>query len=309
MNRIRVGGWWGVETKEDQSSLRRRRDRLRLRPALLILEGRQLLATIDVTNSAASGAGSLAAAIARANTDGQANAIEFTGAVFKTGQTIKLGSSGLELSDTTGKQEIEGSTAGVTIDAKGSSNVLCVDPDVKAMIAGLTLEGAAGSGFSNSGTANVSDCTMTHNRYGVVNNGTLTISGSTITNNSDPGKDSGGVQNSGSLTATHCTISDNSDGGNGTGAGAGGFSNVDEATASLSGCTITGNSATGLDGGGVDNGGNLTMTRCTINDNSAADGGGLATVGGEFTLTDCTISNNSATSDGGGAGRRSLRQL
>ena len=69
------------------------------------------------------------------------------------------------------------------------------------------------------------------------------------------------------------------------------------ATAALSGLTITGGSA--LAGGGLENFGTITLTDCTISDNSASSfGGGLCDVG-TATLTDCTISGNSATFGGG----------
>ena len=70
--------------------------------------------------------------------------------------------------------------------------------------------------------------------------------------------------------------------------------------ATLTDCTLSGNSASS--GGGLENLGtaNLILTDCTLSGNSASsDGAGLEN-DGTATLTDCTISGNSANSDGGG---------
>ncbi len=67
---------------------------------------------------------------------------------------------------------------------------------------------------------------------------------------------------------------------------------VDPATtATLSGLTIT-EGSTDNGGGGIDNAGALTVTGCTIADNSARYGGGIGN-GGTLTVTDSTIEDNS----------------
>ena len=69
--------------------------------------------------------------------------------------------------------------------------------------------------------------------------------------------------------------------------------------ATLTDCTISGNSASY--GGGLNNHGTATLNGCTISNNTASSsGGGLQTFGGTLTLTDCTVSGNSAGSNGGG---------
>src|SRR5438132_4408614 len=77
----------------------------------------------------------------------------------------------------------------------------------------------------------------------------------------------------------------------------------------LTDSTISDNHAFGVeglggDGGGVFNrGGTMTITRCTISNNSATgdeiagNGGGVLNEGGTMTITRCTISNNSATGE------------
>ena len=73
-------------------------------------------------------------------------------------------------------------------------------------------------------------------------------------------------------------------------------------TATLTDCTVSGNSAQG-DGGGVYiyDSGTATLTNCTVSGNSAqANGGGLdTTTGSTATLIGVTISGNSAVIGGG----------
>ncbi len=112
----------------------------------------------------------------------------------------------------------------------------------------------------------------------------------------------------------------------GTTASTGGGLNVDGGTATLTDCTISGNSSGvgssyGGYGGGLSNkGGNVTLTDCTISGNAVEDGsggGGVATLkGGNTTLNDCTISSNLAVASrfaaGGGLigfGRHTLTTL
>ncbi len=99
------------------------------------------------------------------------------------------------------------------------------------------------------------------------------------------------VENGASATLSGLTITD------GNSRVGGGVDNL-TGTATLTDCTLTGNSA-GSDGGGVYNGlGTTTLTDCTISGNSAASGGGVDNSAGTVMLTDCTISGNSG-SDGG----------
>jgi CSLREA domain-containing protein len=72
-------------------------------------------------------------------------------------------------------------------------------------------------------------------------------------------------------------------------------------TASISGLTITdGNANNG--GGLADYGGMVTLTDCTVSDNSASNNGGGVYVnnGGTATLTDCTVTGNSSSNNGAG---------
>jgi hypothetical protein len=313
MNRIQ--NWrrsWGVLGAAVEGAGRQRRDRLRLRPDVMNLEGRQLLATIDVTTINATGAGSLTTAITQADGNNQANTIEFTGAMFKTARTIFINGE-LGLSDTHGKQTIEGPAAGVTIDVRVSGTLLSIDPKVNAAMSGLTLTGATGDGSAlvNYGTATLSDCTITGNVLtngsGVTNTGALTLTSSVISHNSTTQGAAGGIFNtpSGTLYATGSTISDNTNTNSVAIEEVNGGGLCNAGTATLANCLVTGNSDTNpalensFAGGGVANSDQLSMTTCTISGNSGMTGGGVCTVNGDATLTGCTLTGNSAKEGGG----------
>src|SRR5262249_47026288 len=62
-------------------------------------------------------------------------------------------------------------------------------------------------------------------------------------------------------------------------------------TATLTNCTVSGNSAGG--GGGLLNYGTATLTNCTVSGNSAGFGGGGVYNAGTATLINCTVSGTS----------------
>ncbi len=246
----------------------RSNDRRRLRPGLLELEGRQLLTSFLVVSSTnAAAPGGLATIIGKANTDSGANTITFSPSVFSTPQTIDLGGTELELSDTDGLQTIIGPAVGVTIDGGDASRVFAIDSGVTAALSGLTMtRGSAsgsGGGLLDSGTATLFDCTITDNTAGtfgggIESNGSeLIVSDSTISDNQVIGGSGGGLSNSdtASVTVSDCTIKGN------TSATGGGLFNAGQA--SLFGCSISGNSS-GSDGGGVDN--ESSVGSHTVND-------------------------------------------
>lgn len=77
-------------------------------------------------------------------------------------------------------------------------------------------------------------------------------------------------------------------------------------TVSISGLTIK-NGNINIEegyGGGIYTWATVTMTDCTISNNSAQYGGGIANHGGTVTLTDCTIGDNTASVAGGGIDNR-----
>lgn len=80
------------------------------------------------------------------------------------------------------------------------------------------------------------------------------------------------------------------------------FENRPDATATITGLTITGGKAGGGGGGGVRNEGNLTLDGVAVKGNTAdlsGIGGGIYGDGGTLNLTDSTVSGNSATAAGG----------
>ncbi len=303
------------------------RQRWRMRPTFLELEGRALLSTIVVNNptdTPVAGKTDLRQAIALANTNGGAESITFDKTVFNTPQTINLDPAlgQLELSDQTGTETITGPRAGVTIKgnyttAGVANSVFEIEPGATATLSGLTITGGNnpiwGGGVDNYyGTATLIDCTVSGNAGGgFVNNfGTATLTDCTISDNSASYYGfggGGGVWSYGTTTLTNCTISGNS------AAGGGGLVNYG-GTLTLTNCNVSGNSA--QSGGGVEYGSGgrygaeyatTTLTNCTISGNSAVWGGGLDNIDGAMTLANCAVDNNQAvatfdfaTAEGGG---------
>ncbi len=192
------------------------------------------------------------------------------------------------------------------------------------------------SGPTIAGTMILTNSTISNNRAtgtgifggggfggGILNQGSLSVSDSTISNNTAPG--SGGAINSTSDTpanapASSLTLNSVLISGNtvpSSAAGGGVFvatigSGGNNATASVSNSTFTGNSAGS--GGGYDNtGATSTLTNVTITGNSATNatgvGGGLfngattlnvsSPIPGTTTLINATISSNTASAGGG----------
>ena len=207
----RFGAGWIVEWRP------RRGDRHRLRPGLMELEARRLLATFTVTSTADDGsAGTLRSVIAEATATLGANTIDFDATVFSTPRTIALGGSQLELSNTGGLQTITGPAAGVTVNAGGKSRVFQVDKGVTASISGLTITGGSttsgGGGLLNDGTVYLTDCAVSSNKDqysggGLWNGGTATLTNCTISGNS--AADAGGLYNKGTVTLTDCPVRGN----------------------------------------------------------------------------------------------------
>jgi hypothetical protein len=252
----------------------------RFRPRLEALEDRWMPSTLTVTNNLDSGPGSLRADIAAAQSG---DTIVFAPSL--NGQTITLTSGVLAISK---NLTIQGPGASLlTISGNHLSQVFHVTGAQPVVLSGLTISNGLG-GISNSGTLTVSQCTLSGNGGlniafgGISNGGALTVSQSTLSGNS--GSNGGGICNFGALTVNQSTLNGNSARFHGGGIfNFGQNSLLHPAYATLTNCTLSGNSAAAAGVGG---------------------GGGLFLAEGTTTLTNCTISRNRCYNNivGGGIG-------
>ena len=246
-------------------------------------------ATIPVTNTNDSGAGSLRAAITTANGD-SGDMINITA----TGTVTLLSALPALAADMT----ITGPGANIlTVSGNNSATVgsiFAINTGVTASISGLTIA---------NGNSNSND----QGGGGILNDGTLTVSNCTISGNSGTGSvnnEGGGITNFGTMTVSGSTFSGN------TAALGGGIFNGDGNTLTVTNGTFSGNSAVAK-GGGIYNlaGGTLTVTNSTISGNSGGEGGGIETNSTTTTITNSIVAGNTATAaddidgtftDGGG---------
>jgi len=121
----------------------------------------------------------------------------------------------------------------------------------------------------------------------------------TIRNGRVTGDSGGGilVKKQSALTLANCVMSGNrttSSGGALAGRG----------TATVTNCTLDGNSTGGGSGGAIFNEGTMTIAGSTFTNNSAPNDGGavINASPGTLTVTDSTLSGNGATANGGGGG-------
>ena len=258
----------------------------RFRPRLEALEGRWLPSTLTVMNNLDTGAGSLRAAIAAANSGDK---IVFAPSL--NGQTITLTSGQLNISK---NLTIQGPGAShLTISGDRVTRVFEVNANQLVVLTGLTINNGRagfGGGIWNVGTLTISGCTLSGDSAfssltglggGIFNSpsGKLTVSQSTLSRDTAVSA-GGGIYNLGMLTASGSTLSNNSAGGGGGGGffiGGGSDVGAGSATATLTNCTLA-NNRVPFNGGGVFvNGGTTTLTNCTVSLNStfSGDGGGI----------------------------------
>jgi hypothetical protein len=163
--------------------------------------------------------------------------------------------------------------------------------------------------FSGNSAGNTVNSDNNSGALGVYGGGATVISNCTFSNNAVIGARSYGgaifisVGNNSTVAFTGCTFS-----GNSAPLGQGGviYANGGQSV-SFGNCSLSNNSA--LQGGGVyHTSGPVTMTGCTLNNNSAGAVDGDATSGqggaiygrSPLSMTNCTVSNNSAATIGGG---------
>jgi len=235
------------------------------------------------------GSGDLRYCITQANSNHQANTIDFDLVTFATAQTIDL-SAPISLTDAYGTQTIFGPAAGVTIKAPSGSDILTVSGGVTASLSRLTFTG----GLSGSGGL-FGGGTPIGNGGAISNAGNLTLQNCQITGNV-AGEQGGGVYNSGTLTLNSCTVSGN------FATRGGGIYN--SGVLSLDSTQLSNNEA--LYGGAVSNEkgtATATLTNCTVSGNKAGSGGGFYNLASaQLTLVGCNLSGDTAFGDGGGVG-------
>ena len=289
------------------------RQRRRMRPTLMALEDRRLLATFTVNNTLDDGsAGSLRWAVSQANSTGGDDTIDFDTGVFATPQKITLLQDNIQLTDTTGTETIIGPAAGLTVTGNGGTRLFWVFGGVTASISDVTIAGGIsagdGGGVLNQGTLTLSYCTVRDNWAanisstggGIYNQGALTLFACVLHDNNAT-VDGGGIFNQGTATITDSTLYGNSaqykGGPNNTISNGGGIEN--QGTLTVTNSTLYGNFSNN-DGGGIDSKGTLTLSECTLDDNLATKGagGGLNISGGTVTIGNTIVAQNSAGTSG-----------
>ena len=163
----------------------------------------------------------------------------------------------------------------------------------------LTLNNSTGTGRIEGGRANNGGAIF------IVQGSSLTATNVTFQNNS-AANHAGAIWNAGTLTLTNCTISYNSAG------DVGGIynavvvngNNTYYGTATLTGCTLTGNEGTSGCGalGNAIGGTSMTLNNCTVTGNIAATEGGGIWNGGTLTVNGGSITGNSCASNKNGGG-------
>jgi len=166
-----------------------------------------------------------------------------------------------------------------------------------------------GAGIANHGTLKLADCALEDNGpeeadgdtgpvqpevrgAGIFNDGMLTLVNTTVVQN--VGFSGGGIWNDGNLAVTESHVFLNvaiDDEG-------GGLHNTKAGTATLTRSTVEANSANG--GGGISNDGMLTVAQSQVSGNEVGERGGGILNNGILTLSEAELANNHAGETGGG---------
>jgi hypothetical protein len=308
-------------------------------------------ANLVVTNLADSGPGTLRQVIA--------NALSGDTITFATSGTITLTGGPLFI---TKSVNISGpGPASIAVDGHFASRVFELESGFTGSISGLTIQNGRypnGGGLGNFGNLVLSNCVITGNAAGpsgfggAIHNGTtgaLTLIACSVNNNAagngadgadgapghflspdgqpggngGTGGNGGGIYNEGMLNLTACSVTNNKAGSGGR-AGNGGYG-----WGFFGNGGYAGYPGSGAHGGGIFNqvSGTLSLSNCTVSDNTSGSGGAggqpgengipvynqlasSGSVGGSgagiynlnvLTLTNCTVSNNAGGKGGDGA--------
>jgi fibronectin-binding autotransporter adhesin len=273
----------------------------RFRPRLEALDDRLVPSTLTVTNNldtGVAGDGSLRGAIAAARSG---DTIIFNPSLsgqtidlysFPAGEFAIDGE--MVLNKNLAIQGPSASLSHVTINGDGLSRIFEVSgAKTVVSLSNLNLTNGTGNAYAlsagapngqggaiwNGGTLTINACNLLNNSAissslglggAIYNAGTLTVSHSTLDNNSvyysdwfgTSFGDGGAIYNAGALTISNSTLDDNIASYTGQGGYGGAIFNAYRATATITGCTLSGNF--GAVGGGIYNDGVMTLSGSTI---------------------------------------------
>jgi predicted outer membrane repeat protein len=301
--------WKGIEMRRKTGAL------------MEAVERRVLLAAIAVTNTNDSGAGSLRAAIGSASAGDTIDLTQVSGTILLTSGSISINSN-LTI-DGPGMDQL-------SIDGNNASQIFNI-PSSTVSMSDLTM--THGNNANTDGGALYTNGSVTLTRVAMIDNhaggsggaldgdgvSTFNLTDCVISGNSAGGS-GGGILTDGRMTMLHCTIANNAVhagvtpngyGGEWPGKGYGGGLAIWQFPATLTNCTISGNSVTAdstdTDPGSAQGGGifsinymtSVTLVNCTIAGNSvnaeSATGGGVDFTGGSASATNTIIANNTSS--------------
>src|SRR6266566_4857149 len=238
-------------------------------------------ATITVTSTADSGAGTLRDALASAS-DGDTIDFSVTGTITLTSGQLVVNNS-LTISGP--------GAANLAVNGNAASRIFYISSGKTVTISGLTITNGrkSGIGIESQGAGILND------------HATLTVSNCTISGNSAAGN-GGGIYNTGvsfgsaTLTVNNSTISGNTAGGSVGGGVFNDGSSSGSAPLTVSNCTISGNSAVSGGGGIYNYFAALDLTDTILN--TGASGANITNNSGTVTSDGYNLSSDAAGGDG-----------
>jgi hypothetical protein len=305
------------QSRQERQLAPRRRPQS-FRPCLEVLEDRVLLsATLTVTTTNDTGAGSLRAALTQNVSDGGGDTIVFASGLNGTislRSTLSIAKSATIANPNADNITINGGGKVEDLSVSGSSTVVGITGTSAAGAGSLTF--TDGGGTSNGGAIAVATGSTLNLTDLTVSGSTASAAGTTAANTLASG---GGISNAGTLMLTGVTVSGNTATGSGLEATAegGGISNTGALT--INGGSVIDNAATTPDGtilaqgGGIQTNGitTVTVSGTKITGNAVRGGSGLAYGGGlddsgqgnaEMHISATTITDNTVTTGGAAAG-------